>query len=146
MKKFPAHFSVVASSKHKVIIQSTGYTITHVCICASAFLGACSHSDLVFPVPGAFHRKYSHDPLTGLLPGLATAKEAKIPQLISKTGSQGQVGWYSAHSSTPDQRELLCSRSRGDSVDTYTSKALMFIAATFLSRWLIREYNVLVGV
>lgn len=111
-----ARLSVVASSKHKVIIQSTGYALIHMCIFASAFLGAWSHSDLEFSVPGVFRRKYSHDPLTGLLPGLATAKEAKIPQLISKTGSQGHVSWYSAHYSTPDQRQLLHSRSRGDSV------------------------------
>lgn len=69
------------------------------CSCASAFL-----------VPGIFHRKYSLDPLTGLLPGLASAKETKIPQLISQTVEAW--GKCSAHSPTPSRRELLPSREQ----------------------------------
>ncbi|XP_010126388.1 PREDICTED: ADAMTS-like protein 1, partial [Chlamydotis macqueenii] len=55
------------------------------CSCASAFLEALSHSDQGFPVPGVFHRKCSLDPLAGLLLSLASAKEARIPQLVSKS-------------------------------------------------------------
>lgn len=71
-------------SEYKVIIQNTVYTLKRVCLCASAFLGVWSRSDQGFPVPGVFRSEYSLDPLEGLLSGLASAKEVKIPQFTSK--------------------------------------------------------------
>ncbi len=73
-----------------------------------------SHSNQGFPVPGVFHRKYSHELFTGVLPGLARAKEAKVPQLISKTEALGKwactvlitaLHWTGSSHGPPESRE-----------------------------------------
>jgi len=58
--------------------------------------------------------KYSHELFTGVLPGLARAKEAKVPQLISKTEGLGKwactvlitaLHWTGSSHGPPESRE-----------------------------------------
>lgn len=106
--------------------------------------------------PGFFLRKYSLDPLTGLLPGLARAKEAKNSSVnFQDCGSLGQVGWYcSTYSPTPTplgellparEQESQCTRHSYFHLSQCCSvpSAMMLIAATLLSKLFVRKSGML---
>jgi len=93
-------------------------------------------------MPGVFHRKYSLDPLVGILPSLASAKEAIIPQLVSKTvEAWGKWAHTAQLTASHPVRESCCPpgtrRASVKGIATSASRHLMLTAATFLSACLL---------